>query len=732
MNGMCVDREFTGVTEIGRTVAVGLVLVGLTVAAAGGGGSIAFAGVNGPTAEAGASEQSAGSFGAGAIVGSAAATTDGENETVPHRNPNEYTEDGDAVGLEAWLSEELTDRLAESASELERGDHESARELVGEDYQLRHAQYTDLAEASDADDADLFEDASDAQLELIAAAESYEELRAEYEQALEEGEEERARELARELEVEATNATEDGDELRELYDELEQETGEDFSETSERFDDVERALERDQAEIREAQFVETELSVEPDAENVSFAEPLVAEGELVTANGSAVADEAIRLDVGNGTTTAETDDDGAFEFEYRPTSEALSADELSVAYVPENESTYLGSETTVPVSIEQVEPTVTDLDVPAEVAYGEEIPVAGTLAVEDEPVDNVTLEAVLEEEAIGDVNVSNGSFDGSVELPASVSDGERELGVRLPFEAQALAETAATESVTVLETATELSINTTHVDDREVFVEGTVSTDEGEPVENESVQVRVGETVAPVTLDDEGAFNETVSAPAEAGGDVRVLVTYDGEGTSFAAADAEETVSLPGSDGGVVSSLPAWAWLFFGLLAVITAAGGVRRYRSGAAETGGTTGFGSGRSGSGHRLTGPDVTEALLSRAAEERSSGRPEAAVQTCYVATRRELASRIGVDEGLTHWEFYRRWRRDGTDDVDAILFDLTEAYERAAFDAANVSSEEADVALERTRHLLTVEPAAGADDAEPAAGADDVDRETETESI
>ena len=699
MNGLYVGGERIPVSDAGRLLVVSLLALALTVTA----GSAIVASVpevTGATGEPGDDPD------ASVAVGQATAVEDADvNETIRHQNPDEYADEGDAAGMEAWLSDELTDRLVGSAAEVEDGNYDDARELVGEDYQQRQAQHAEITgETIEGSDADLYDAAGAEQLRLIESAESYEELREEYEQALEDGDEELARELARDLEENATEAQEASDGLSEVYDELEVETGEDFSDASATADGVETALEREQEEIREAEFVETELTVEADGENVSYLEALSLEGELETANGSAVADEEIQLDVGSETTTVETDGDGAFDLEYRPTDEPLETDEVAVEFVPVEGSTYLGAETSIDVSIEQVEPTIDDLEVTDETASGEDLAVEGALVVEDEPVDEVTLEVALDEEVLGEVNVTEGSFDESLEVPASVADGDRELTVTLPYEDQALAETTETASVTVLETETDLSVDATRTDDEEVVVDGVRETAAGEPLENETVEVSVGEQTDPVTLDDDGEFEEILPPPDDAGGDVPVTVTYDGEGTSFADAEAETTLSL--SESGVsalTAPVPVWAWFLLGLLAVVAFAGGLRRYRGESPAFDGATGFGVDRSESDRRLTGPEVTDALLSRAAEEQADGRSEAAVGTCYVAVRRELADRIDVNRGLTHWEFYRQWRRDGTDDLDALLFDLTEAYERATFDTRGLSSEDAAGLLERTRRLL-----------------------------
>jgi len=185
----------------------------------------------------------------------------------------------------------------------------------------------------------------------------------------------------------------------------------------------------EQAIVREQQFTETELSLTPDQETISFLEPLVATGELRTADGASIANEEVRLDVGNHTERVTTDSAGGFTLEYRPTDESLSADELRIQYVPESQSTYLGDETNVSVSIDQVDPTVSLEEAPSELSYGEQHAVAGELRVDGIAVDNVSLAVTVDGERIGTAPVQNGVFETSASLPAGVEDGQQELTV---------------------------------------------------------------------------------------------------------------------------------------------------------------------------------------------------------------------------------------------------------------------------------------------------------------
>ncbi|WP_255682128.1 Ig-like domain repeat protein [Natrinema sp. SYSU A 869] len=648
-----------------------------------------------------------------------------DNVTRRHRDPRKYAEDSDLEALESRLMTRMIDDLEEGAITLEDGEYERAARSVDESYIDSLDRYAEIADETAGENYDeLFELAGDNQKRIIEAAQRYNETRAEYERARAAGDEERARSLARELETIATSVNESSHELRANYDDLEAETDANLSESDAAIEAVNEDIQAEQATIRETEFVATDLTVDAGREEISFREPLTATGRLRTATGRPIGSETIRLEVGNGSVRTETAADGSFAFEYRPTAEPLSAEQLSIEYVPTNESIYLGSEVAVDVSIEQVEPTVSDLETTTEIAYGETATVGGDLHVDGTPVDGVPLAVTLGDERIGRTETANGSFETDVEVPASIPDGERELGVRLEYEDQALAATAATNDVTVRETEVDVTVSASRVGDTErtVAVDGTLETADGAAVAERPVRLDAdGTTLKTVTTDDDGSFTATVEIPDEAArGDGEIVAAHDGSGSNLASDTATSTVAFS-VDGRSWWGLPAWAWLGFGggLIALLGAAAIAwwsrgRAPRSspsaGDATTDAVTDPVSDRSGT-------EIAESVLEHGRDSLSHGRPDRAVELAYAAVRHALSDRIDVSassSALTHWEFYRRWdeHRDDGPDSDggrsdrALLRTVTERYERATFDIADVSSAEAERVLEAVGQLCDLD--------------------------
>jgi len=148
----------------------------------------------------------------GAAVGMAAQedlnSTETADDLPPHLNPDEIDTAGDLDGLETFLRGELDGQLADSLANMDEGDYERARAVLGEEYEGDLSRYRDLAADLDTEaQAELFGAAQSEQQEFVDAVESYETTREEYEQAREDGDSERARELAREWRLPQTVST---------------------------------------------------------------------------------------------------------------------------------------------------------------------------------------------------------------------------------------------------------------------------------------------------------------------------------------------------------------------------------------------------------------------------------------------------------------------------------------------------------------------------------------------
>jgi hypothetical protein len=668
-------------------------------------------------------------------------TSDNETETsdngiTRHRRPEDHGADEDDLG--GWLSDQLANRFGEGAIQISEGQYDSARNLFGEEYEEQLGQYIEVTNAGEEEEQRLRE-AGDKQEELADLLAEFEETRGAYEQALDAGDADRARELARELVALADQIESLSVDLQELLDEIEEITGEDLSEAIESVSEVSEEIKSEAQSIAAEQLTETELDIDTAQDSASFLDPLEVNGTLTTADGDPIANNTVRLrfasDVQAPGATPEdvlvtTDENGSFTATYRPTSVSTDISSLEVEYIPAIDSEYLGSSDSVTVHIEQVEPALTLASAPDTVSFGTELTVSGDLGVEDIPVDGVPLEIRLGGQRLGTVHVSNGSFTETVVVPATVPDGERELTVQLPYENRALAGVDETRAVTVEETATALS--TTAMAASTIEVNGTLQTVDSVPVADQPVYIRLnGTDVTTVRTTDDGAFAATIEIPDELHNqEVTVTVVYQGSGANLAPSQDEHTVVIPpggnGEDPGQSSAdgdtgplsaiagddtgLSSAVGVILGLGVVLVLAGIIWLYRresddSPADSQGGQSGS---DSTGGKTTTKATETASLLDQATEHLQRGRPDRAVQTGYVAVRRHLESELGITGPLTHWEFYRNCQHSeqlGENDGDNLLRSVTERYERATFGSDDLSIAEGERALTRARQLCGI---------------------------
>ncbi|MCU4753684.1 hypothetical protein OB919_17125 [Halobacteria archaeon AArc-curdl1] len=640
------------------------------------------------------------------------------NETPRHQDPDGYDEDGD--GAAGWLENRLAEQLGDGAISLSEGEYDFAKDYVGEEYRERLGQYVEVAGETDEDTADddeeeeektteeAFEEAAEKQERLATLLEEYEELFAEYEEAIEAGDEARAREIARELEVLADEIAVLADELDETYDLISVRTDIDFTDAKDAISQVNESTQQQQSEVRDAVFVQTQLSVEADAENVSYVDPLQATGTIETADNSTIANETIRLVVDGEPQTVETDANGSFTFDYQPAADKpLSTETVPVQYEPATNSTYLGSSASLPVSIHQLEPTISALETTDTVAYDERLSVSADVLVSDEPVNDVSVTVTLGDETLGELPVENGSVDGTVRVPASVPAGEHTLEVSLPMEDRALANASASTDVTVTETETALSLEGSH-DGETLSLQGELGTIDGASLEGYTVTILVdGEPAETVTTEAEGVFSAAIPLETATADTVTVGAHFEGEGTNLAETTGTTDVQLTASAQPATDGDPLWTspllWVGVGVLTLLALGAGVWWWRRDpdADST----------SQPEHTPTPEDtstdhdesavVSQSLLADARSHLSNGRPDAAVRTGYGAVRRALADADSSTQ-LTHWEFFNRYRGDPPDEP---LQTMTETYEQAVYTPEGVPSDDAKRALECAQQLCGV---------------------------
>lgn len=652
------------------------------------------------------------------------------DSTDHHVNPEELERDEDLSHVQSWLASEMSSRLEQSSEEIREGQYESARRLLGDEYEERFDQYREVAQQVRGERAETESVGRlrEEQQEFLIAVQTYETTYDELEETRENGSVERARRVARQLQSHEVWVNEQNRSLIEAYRAVSNDTEMNLSESEEITRNTSENISERQREVEEELFVQTELTATAENETASFADPVTIRGQLRAENGSAIANENVTFFVGNRTLETRTNDTGAFQLEYAPTNLPSNTTEVTMQYLPDNESVYDWSFEMLPVEITTSDPTIDVAEGPDSVAFGEEVVVRGTVRADGEPVPGVPVALFVGDERLGNATTAwNGTFTLRGPLPADVPLNST-LRVSLPLENRTLTAANETANVSIRPTDTSLTMNASHTDDETVRVVGRLRTDDGIPVDNRSVEVRMnGRTLAVVQTGRTGVYDAVVTIPEvlRDGDEVTVGATFDGSGTNLNQTRTADTLSIATPTDrerfvnraiDAVASAPWWMFLIVGSALVPITYGLAGRFGAKPEPIDAVTEPASGERSAD--LSGDAVEERgseLLSFAREQLDDGDPGRATHVVYVAVRRELGERFGLDRPLTHWEFFTSCRDAGLDE-DGIeaLRDVILAEERAQFAAGGVSAAVAERALEAAAALVG-DDASGSDHAE-----------------
>jgi len=659
------------------------------------------------------------------------------NETTRHEHPDDATGEGDDEALADWLTNELGQSLGDSTIQLSEGQYEQAESIVGDEYNDRLDQYVDVNGDVDGSEdrtaPETFEQAQQTQRQFVTSVQTYRETREEYEQARANGDDQRARELARELNDIAENTSQSGQTLDRTYQNISETSDVDLGDERDTVETIRRDIEDTQSEIRETEFLNTQLDVTVDDPGSSFLEPAEIDGTVVDEEGSPVADQRIRIQIDGRTVGTTTDANGAFELTYRPALLSVDADAVALELVPAADSVYLPSNTTVPVistEITQVTPEIDLSNATTTAAFGDTVSVTGRVHAEDVPADGIPVIVTVD----GQYRTStvrtdaNGEFGIETPLPAGVAAGEQNLSVVYPRDDRALASASTTRSLTVEPTPTDLSLTTEETPSGAVTAAGRLTTAGGDPIANQPVRLAVnGRTVDTVETNNDGRFQTVVNVSAAApptADTVQLAAVYAQNGTNLEDARAETQIALTLNTS---SSLLPLLWrLFGGLLALVgvgllvlsIVSGDTRRPTIPAAlsrrfggddaddrsdPTDDATAMDdepdTGDQPPAVELPAPEVS------ARQELEAGHPDRATTLAYELTRPRLSSALTDEGARTHWEFYSAWQAaNGDDGQSAALRRLTEAYEHAVFAPDPVTSDDAADAIHAATALVS----------------------------
>jgi len=673
--------------------------------------------------------------GAGAI-----STVDGtdltaENETTPHENPDTISESGDSEQVASYLSGQLGDLLAGSTRNISQAEYDQARALLGGEYDEALSQYVTVAgETGQEDSADAFQTVQEDTAELSTLRQEFDDTRAEYEEAVDDGDTERARRLAREL---ARLAEEiDGVTVR-LDEELtivENTTGNDLSGVEDDLETIRLSTAEIASTATRAELTETAITANATPAAFSFQNATRVTGTIHTSNGTALSNEDVTLQVGERRYDVETASDGQFSLLYRPVFLSVNTTTVPVQFSPEDTSPYLAANTTTSAQItQQTNTTITVSNSSLSGQYGTPLQVSGAVEVGDNgTAAGIPVELLLDGQQIG---ASETRADGQVmvtgDVPTRLNTGETDLQLRVPLTDTAVAgsETTTTAEITEAQTALSLETTVSGTDAPTANLTGTLQLAGGRPLGEQDLAVFVeGQQVDTVTTAADGSYRATI---ATADLDVEsssptVRVAFTGSETHLAASDATATLELQAAvsdtSGGEGTVAPSWTDEFslrqLGLVGVSILIVGLLfglLVRTTDWNPGGLLGA-SDPADSERAAATSDRTDdppheptrsytraqALLEQANEALAAGNTTTAVQMAYGSLRALLTADLDETDAATHWEFYDRCRESGIESL-ADTKSVISAYEIATFAPTSISTERAQDVLELVSDMI-----------------------------
>ncbi|WP_137284634.1 DUF4129 domain-containing protein [Halorussus salinisoli] len=536
------------------------------------------------------------------------------------------------------------------------------------------------------------------------------------------GNETRARKLARELEQLQTQINRSETNLTQSYESIANNTGSNLTTVQRSISNSSQNISTQQADIRRTEFTQTTITIDQATTNISFRDPLNVTGRLTSANGTALENRTIAIKLGPRTVLTNTTTNGSFTVSARPTLISRGTQTISLRYLPANTSAYLSSTTAITVNVTAVTPTVTLTHFPSQSQYNQTVTIAGQVDVASIGVgEEVPLRVTLGSTIVGTTKTTAaGTFTLNATIPASLQAGSQELQVTVPLEDRALARTTTTESISVTETATHLSVTTLQESANQVQFQGELRTVAGEPIANQTLRVEAAnQTLATVTTNKSGAYatvlNTSNTTALSSDQSVNVNVTYSGAGNLKQAHAATQIETGAGES--PWNSLPVSPLVFGGSLLGIGVIGALvlrSLTQSSPRTTAEDTDTDQEHTSSVASETHPSertmaVGESLLEQATTHLEDGEYNNAVQMAYRAVRQQLTEQtntVAEPTAQTHWEFYREYQnpQDSTLVRLSELESLTEAFEQARFTPSSLSSEQATTAVKIATSIVS----------------------------
>lgn len=662
-----------------------------------------------------------------------ATTNETTNATSPHTNPEEIDESGDDHQVANYLAARLGGRLNASAVAISEGEYEQGRVPLGGEYETLLDQYAVVAEDIDAEEtAAQFELTREQQLALAASIAETEATAEAYQQAVENGNDEQARELARDLLETAEEVNTTATDLQQQYTALEGNASIELDGAQLAIEEVQQSVGQATAAIVEREFTETTLTARTDRPTLTTGDPATVSGRLTAANGTPIENASVTVGIEGDTVSTQTDANGTFETAYHPLVAPATATNLTVAYVPGRTEPFLPATATVPITIPNQTATTLRLTNTTETAgFDESVQATGTVRLTEEidrSLAGIPLVLTVDDQRLATATTdAEGRVTLTGSLPANTPVGDTTLQIAIDREGLAIERATASAPISVLSTPTALSLTATSnetTENRTVNVTGRLTTTDGTALTGRPVRITAGGTdLGTIETNATGRYEANYTLPATVGGDsVSVTATFDGAGTNLAESTASHQVSLTGTGlalsrveaiaigGGIVvtsiTALVAWrrewgrSWGLFGQRPTAD-----DRAIAGETSTGDTSDAGA-LGDDPADDPGEPAIQSLLATAQAALGAGQPDEAVRAAYMAVRARLGAAETSAETQTHWEFYRQWQDDDKIET-AQLQTVTEAYEAAAFAPDMVSAEQAAAVVTATTDLVEPDP-------------------------
>ncbi|WP_227357499.1 MSCRAMM family protein [Haladaptatus salinisoli] len=650
------------------------------------------------------------------VEGNPQEKTPSNNSTqVRHKDPSKVQSQEELGNLEQWLAGQLGSRLKSSTVKLSQGEYQAADSVVGDRYNKLLGKYVDVAGRTKGtkDDQRIkkFKSAKKNQAKYSSKVAKYRRTYKKYQRAKKNGNDQKARSLARRLNNLSTSINRTSGNLTNNYQDISNSTDADLTQQRETVQKITSNVTHQTAEVRSAEFVQTEISAEIESSEVSFREPITITGELVDENGTELSNETIRLQLGgNRTNVTTTDEDGDFTITGRPAVLPLGEQSVTLDHVPNASSIYLGSNTTVEADIQQTQPTITLSQSPKHGRYNKTITVSGRVHVDDVGDKGIPVIVKSGKTVIGNTTTQeDGSFTLSENLSSAVPAGNRQLQVSVPLQNRALAFTSTRAPITIHPTNTSLNITSRTLNQGNLSVSGNLTTANGVPLSNQTVILRAnGSQVGTVTTDSNGTYTSQVQLPPSLAATnkthVRLSAVYSGKGTNLDATQASSLVRLQPA----TSSNSFLLWAGVAGVGVLLTIGGFAIQRSGwfsDSEESAEPKIEENQLAPDTDIEEAEETKAVTIRewadqAATALAENELQTAVETAYATGRQYyLATDETISEtGRTHWEFYQFCQdQDFTDQEIERLRQLTMLYEQATFTTTSITQENAEQAVE-----------------------------------